>query len=400
MRFQCIAAFVAVSLALAGTAYAQKAYDTGVTDTEIKIGNTMPYSGPASAYSSQGRAETAYYKMINAKGGVNGRKINFITYDDAYSPPKTVEQTRKLVEQDEIFANFGSLGTPTNTAIHKYLNQKKMPHLFVSTGAAKWNDPRTFPWTLPLYPSYQMEGRVAGKYVVQTKPDGKIAILYQNDDFGKDYVKGFKEGLGNKVAQVVIEKSYEVTDPTLDSQLVALKVSGADVLYAITTPKFGAQAIKKAGELNWKPLFLIASVSSSIKSALEPAGIENSTGLVTAIAGKVASDPRWKDAPDMKEFLAFVKEWMPGENPDDASLGTGYGSAWMTVKVLTECGDNLTRENLMKVVTRQNNVAVPLLLPGITLTITADNYAGYGQLQMVRFDGKTWEPIGPVISAE
>jgi ABC-type branched-subunit amino acid transport system substrate-binding protein len=400
MRLGVVAAIAAASLALTEAALAQKTYDPGVTDTEIKIGNTMPYSGPASAYSSQGRAEIAYYKMINAKGGVNGRKINFITYDDAYSPPKTVEQTRKLVEQDEIFADFGALGTPTNTAIHKYMNQKKMPHLFVSTGAAKWNDPKSFPWTLPLYPSYQMEGRVAGKFVAQTKPDGKIAILYQNDDFGKDYVKGFKEGLGGKTSQIVIEKSYEVTDPTLDSQLVAIRTSGADVLYAITTPKFGAQAIKKSAELSWKPLFLIASVSSSIKSVLEPAGIENSVGLVTAIAGKVASDPRWNDAPDMKEFLAFMKEWMPGENPDDASIGTGYGSAWMTIKVLTECGDNLTRDNLMKVVTNQSNVSVPLLLPGITLTISPDNYAGYGQLQTVRFDGKTWEPIGSVISAD
>jgi ABC-type branched-subunit amino acid transport system substrate-binding protein len=400
MRFGIAVAAGAALLTLGGAALAQKSYDPGVTGADIKIGNTMPYSGPASAYSSQGRAQTAYYKMINAKGGINGRKINFISYDDAYSPPKTVEQTRKLVEQDEIFASFGQLGTPTNTAIHKYMNQKKIPHLFVSTGAAKWNDPKNNPWTVPLYPNYQMEGRVAGKYVAKNKPDGKIAVLYQNDDFGKDYVKGFKEGLGDKAAQIVSEKTYEVTDPTVDSQLVALRTSGADVMYAITTPKFGAQAIKKAAELNWKPLFLIASVSSSIKPVLEAAGFENSTGLITAIAGKVASDPRWADASDMKEFLAFVKEWMPGENPDDGSLGTGYGSAWMTVKVLRECGDNLTRDNLLKVITSQKQVAVPLLLPGITLTISPDNYAGYGQLQTVRFDGKTWEPIGPVINAD
>ncbi|MFT4098774.1 MAG: ABC transporter substrate-binding protein [Rhodoblastus sp.] len=391
---------LAASFVVAAIAPAAAQNGPGVTATEIKIGNTMPYSGPASAYSSQGRAETAYYKMINAKGGVNGRKINFISYDDAYSPPKTVEQTRKLVEQDEIFANFGSLGTPTNSAIHKYMNQKKVPHLFVSTGAAKWNDPKNFPWTLPLYPNYQMEGRVAGKYLSQTKPDGKIAILYQNDDSGKDYVKGFKEGLGAKLSQVVIEKTYEVSDPTLDSQMVALKGSGADVFFAMSTPKFGAQAIKKAAELNWKPLYYVVSVSSSIKSVMEPAGVENSKGLVTAIAGKIPADPRWNDAPDMKEFLAFMKEWMPGEDPNDGSIGTGYMSAWMTVKVLKECGDNLTRDNLMKVVTNQSKVAVPLLLPGVTLTIAPDNFSGYNQLQMVRFDGRSWEPFGRVISAD
>jgi ABC-type branched-subunit amino acid transport system substrate-binding protein len=401
MRLGLVAAIAAASLALTGAAVAQKTYAPGVTDTEIKIGNTMPYSGPASAYSSQGRAEVAYYKMINAKGGVNGRKINFITYDDAYSPPKTVEQTRKLVEQDEIFADFGALGTPTNSSIHKYMNQKKVPHLFVSTGAAKWNDPKNFPWTLPLYPNYLMEGRVAAKFIAQAKPDGKIAILYQNDDSGKDYVKGFKEGLGEKAASmIVVEKSYEVTEPTIDSQMVALKYSNADVFFAMSTPKFGAQAIKKAAELNWKPLYFVVSVSSSIKSVLEPAGLENSKGLVTAIAAKIPSDPRWNDAEDVKEFLAFMKEWMPGEDPNDGSISTGYMSAWLTTKVLRECGDNLTRENLMKVVTNQKKVAIPLLLPGITLTITPDNYAGYGELQMVRFDGKTWEPFGPVISAD
>ncbi len=249
MRLISQAVLAGVLAATSTAALAQKAYGPGVTDTEIKIGNTMPYSGPASAYSSQGRAETAYYKMINSKGGVNGRKINFISYDDAYSPPKTVEQTRKLVERDEIFANFGSLGTPTNSSIHKYMNQKNVPHLFVSTGAAKWNDPKNFPWTLPLYPNYLMEGRIAAKYVAQAKPDGKIAILYQNDDSGKDYVKGFKEGLGAKAASmIVIEKSYEVTEPTIDSQMVALKYSNADVFFAMSTPKFGAQAIKKALE--------------------------------------------------------------------------------------------------------------------------------------------------------
>jgi len=400
MKFLSLALFTAGLAMTSAPVFAQKAYGPGITDTEIKIGNTMPYSGPASGYSSQGRAEIAYYKMINAKGGVNGRKINFITYDDAYSPPKTVEQTRKLVEQDEIFADFGALGTPTNSAIQRYMNQKKVPHLFVSSGAAKWNDPKNFPWTVPLYPSYTMEGRVAGKYLAQAKPDGKIAILYQNDDSGKDYVKGFKEGLGAKASQIVAEKSYEMTQPTVDAEMVALKYSGADVFYLMATPKFGAQAIKKAGELNWKPLTYVVSVAASIKAVLEPAGLENSKGLVTAIAGKVASDPRWSDAPDMKDYLAFLKEWMPGDDPNDGSIGTGYGSAWLTIKVLRECGDNLTRENLMKVITSQKKVALPLLLPGITLSITPENYSGYNQLQMVRFDGKSWEPFGPVINAD
>ena len=370
----------------------------GVTDKEIKIGNTMPYSGPASAYGSTGRAETAYYKMINAKGGVNGRMINFISLDDAYSPPKTVEQTRKLVEQDEILADFGALGTPTNSAIQKYMNQKQIPHLFLSTGAAKWNDPKNFPYTVPLYPSYLMEGRIAAKYILKSRPDAKIAVLYQNDDSGKDYVKGFKEGLGDKAASaIVIEKSYEVSDPTVDSQMVAFRQSGADTFYAMSTPKFGAQALKKSVELGWKPFYYIVSVASSIKSVLEPAGVENAKGLVTALATKTPSDPRWADAPDMKEFLAFMKEWMPNEDSNDASIGTGYISAWLTVKVLKECGNNLTRENVMKVVTSQTDVQIPLALPGVTLTISPDNYIGYTKLQMVRFDGKTWEPIGDVI---
>ena len=311
MKFLPIVACATALATSPMSAFAQKSYGPGVTDTEIKIGNTMPYSGPASAYSSQGKTETAFYNMINAKGGINGRKITFLSYDDAYSPPKTVEQTRKLIEQDEIFADFGPLGTPTNSAIQKYMNMKKVPQLFVSSGADKWNDPKNFPWTMPLYPSYTMEGKIAAKYILKTKPDAKIAILYQNDDSGKDYVKGFKQGLGDKVSQIVIEKTYETSDPTLDSQMVAFKQSGADTFYAMSTPKFGAQAIKKAAELGWKPLFYTVSVSSSIKGVLEPAGIENSIGLITASGAKIVSDPRWDNDPAMKEFVAFMKEWAP-----------------------------------------------------------------------------------------
>ncbi|MDE2362832.1 MAG: ABC transporter substrate-binding protein [Hyphomicrobiales bacterium] len=398
MKYWLIAATLA---GMATTpALAQKSYGPGVSDTEIKIGNTMPYSGPASAYSSQGKTETAYYNMINAQGGVNGRKITFLSYDDAYSPPKTVEQTRKLVEQDEILADFGPLGTPTNSAIQKYMNQKKVPQFFVSSGADKWNDPKNFPWTMPLYPSYTMEGKIAAKYLLKEKPDGKIAILYQNDDSGKDYVKGFKEGLGDKVKQIVIEKTYEVTDPTLDSQMVALKGSGADVFFAMSTPKFGAQAIKKAAELGWKPLYYVVSVSSSIKGALEPAGLQNAVGLITATGGKIASDPRWDNDPEMKEFVAFMKKWAPDQDPNDQSTGVGYMSAWLTAKVLKDCGDNLTRENLLKVLTSIKDLQLPTMLPGVTLTITPDNYVGFNKLQIVRFDGKTWQPIGDLISAQ
>ena len=401
MRFLSIG-LLAVGLATTtNAAFAQKAYGPGVTDTEIKIGNTMPYSGPASGYAAEARAETAYYKMINSKGGVNGRKINFLSYDDAYSPPKTVEQTRKLVEQDGVLALTGTIGSATNAAVQKYMNEKKVPQLFVSTGASRFNDPKTYPWTVPLLLSYVVEGKAAGNYFLQTNPNGKIAILYQNDDAGKDYVKGFKQGLGDKASSMIVaEKSYEITQPTVDAEIVALKYSNADMVFIMATPKFGAQAIKKIGELKWKPLTYISSVTASIKGVLEPAGLENSTGLMTALFAKVAADPRWADAPDVQEFLAFMKEWMPGEDPGEGSITTGYYSAWLTTKILTECGDNLTRENLMKVVTSQSKVAHPLLQPGVTLTIKPDDYSGYKSLQMVRFNGKTWEPIGSIMTVD
>ena len=373
----------------------------GVTDKEIKIGQTMPYSGPASGYSAQGRVQSAYYNMINARGGVNGRKILSLSYDDAYSPPKTVEQTRKLVEQDEVLATFGQLGTPTNSAVHKYMNQKTMPHLFISTGADKWNDPKNYPFTVPLYPSYTMEAKVAARYLLKEKPGAKIAVLYQNDDFGKDYLKGLKLGLGDKAAAMIVKEApYEVSDPTLDSQMVTLKQSGADVFFCITVPKFGAQAIKKVAEMNWKPLFYIVSVSSHIKTALEPAGLENAKGLISALAFKIPSDPRWADAQDVKDYFAFLKEWHPSAEPNDGSVSIGYGSAWLTVKVLEMAGNNLTRENLLKVVASLRDMQLPLGLPGVTVSITPDNYAGYSKLQMSRFDGKTWEPLGGVIAAD
>jgi ABC-type branched-subunit amino acid transport system substrate-binding protein len=393
------------TLALAASIFACAATyalaETGITDKEIKIGQTMPYSGPASAYGAAGRTETSYYNRLNAQGGINGRKINFLSYDDAYSPPKTVEQTRKLVEQDEIFADFGSLGTAPNSAIHKYLNQKKVPHLFLSTGADKWNDPKNFPYTMMLYPSYTMEGRVAAKYVLKERPNGKIAILSQNDDAGRDYVRGFKEGLGAKAATMIVkEVTYEVSDPTVDSQMVALKSSGADVFFNMTTPKFAAQAIRKTAEMNWKPLHYIVAVASSIKSVLQPAGVENAVGLVTAISSKIPADPRWANDKETQDYLAFMKEWNNNADPNDGSNTTGYNSAWLTEYVLRKCGADLTRENLMKVVTNLKDVQLPLSLPGVTISSTPDNYGLFGKLQVSRFDGRTWEPIGPVIEAD
>lgn len=399
MKFTAFCLATSTLAASAGIAFAQNA--PGITATEIKIGQTMPYSGPASAYASVGKNENAYYAMVNAKGGINGRKINFLSYDDSYSPPKTVEQTRKLVEQDEVFATFGSLGTPTNTAIQKYMNQKKVPQLFISTGAEKWNDPKNFPYTISLYASYLMEARTAARYILETKPDAKIAILSQNDDFGRDYVKGFKEVLGDKGIKLIVkEATYEVGEATIDSQLVALKNSGADTLFDVTTPKFGAQAVKKVAELGWKPLHYIVSVSSSIKSVLEPAGLDNAVGLITAVVAKTPADPQWKEAQDVKDYFAFMKEWNGNADPNDQSAVTGYISGFVTVEVLKRCGNDLTRENLMKVVTNLKELSAPLLLPGITISISPDDYSPYGKLQVTRFDGKTWQLVGPVIDAK
>lgn len=390
---------LAAALAAASTAVAGGNYGPGVTDTEIKIGQTMPYSGPASAYGTQGRVEDAFFAMINAKGGVNGRKIRLISLDDGYSPPKTVEQTRKLVEQEGVLAIIGALGTPTNSATQRYLNQNKVPQLFVSSGAAKWDDPKNFPWTTGMYPPYQMEGQIFARYLLKNKPDARLGVFYQNDDSGKDYVRGLKEGLGDKAAKMIVkEVTYEVSDPTVDAQIVALKASGADTLFTMATPKFGAQAIRKVAELGWKPLNYVVSVSSSIKGALEPAGLDNSTGLLTALAFKTPTDPRWADSPDVKEFAAFLKEWYPKGDMGDGSNVTGYISAFMTAKILEMCGNDLTRENLLKQATNLTKVQAPLLLPGITITTTPQRYSPYTQMQIARFDGKSWVPEGEIIS--
>ncbi len=400
---QRIAAFstaVIAFAAISGSALAQKKYDTGATDTEIKIGNIMPYSGPASAYGVIGKTEEAYFKRINAEGGINGRKINFISYDDGYSPPKAVEQARKLVESDEVLLVFNPLGTPSNSAIQKYLNGKKVPQLFVATGATKWNDPKNFPWTMGWQPSYQSEARIYAKYLMKEKPDAKIGVLFQNDDFGKDYLKGLKDGLGAKASMIIAEESYEATEPTIDSHIVKLKASGADVFVSVTTPKFAAQAIKKLAELEWKPLHLVSNVSISVGSVIKPAGFENAQGILSAAYAKDGADPQWDNDPGMKKVFALLEKYYPEGNKLDASVVYGYGVAQTMVKVLEMCGDNLTRENVMKQAASLKDFAPDTLLPGVKISTSATDFAPIKQLQMMRFKGEKWELFGDIISGE
>jgi len=400
-RVAALSAALAMMTALNSGALAQKKYDTGATDTEIKIGNIMPYSGPASAYGIIGKTEAAYFNKINAEGGINGRKINFISYDDGYSPPKAVEQARKLVESDEVLIVFGALGTPSNSAIQKYMNAKKVPQLFVATGATKWNDPKEFPWTMGWQPNYQSEGRIYAKYLMKEKPNGKIGILYQNDDFGKDVLKGLKDGLGAKGASMIIaEEPYETSVPTIDSQVVALKSKGADVFVSITTPKFGAQSVKKVAELGWKPLFILNNVASSTGSVMKPAGFDNAQGVISATYGKDPTDPQWKDDPGIKNFDAFLAKYLPEANRSDSSVVYGYAAAQTMVHVLKACGDNLTRENVMKQAANIKNLVLETSLPGISINTSATDFAPIEQLQMMRFKGERWEMFGPIISGE
>jgi branched-chain amino acid transport system substrate-binding protein len=397
-----IAAFATAVTVLAtcGSALAQKKYDTGATDTEIKIGNIMPYSGPASAYGVIGKTEEAYFKKINAEGGINGRKINFISYDDGYSPPKAVEQARKLVESDEVLLIFNPLGTPSNSAIEKYMNAKKVPQLFVATGATKWNDPKDFPWTMGWQPSYQSEAHIYAKYLMKEKPDGKIAVLYQNDDFGKDYLKGLKDGLGAKTSMIVAEESYETSEPSIDDHIVKLKASGADVFINISTPKFAAQAIKKIAELGWKPLHIVSNVSASVGGVIKPAGYENAQGILSAAYAKDGADPQWDSDPGMKKFFAFLEKYYPDANKIDGSTVYGYGAAQTMVKVLEMCGDDLTRENVMKQAVSLNDFAPDTLLPGVKINTSPTDFAPIEQLQMMRFKGEKWDLFGDIISGE
>jgi branched-chain amino acid transport system substrate-binding protein len=396
-----IAAFsttVIAFTATTGSALAQKKYDAGATDTEIKIGNIMPYSGPASAYGVIGKTEAAYFNKINAEGGINGRKINFISYDDGYSPPKAVEQARKLVESDEVLLIFNPLGTPSNSAIQKYLNGRKVPQLFVATGATKWNDPKDFPWTMGWQPGYQSEARIYAKHLIKEKPDARISVLYQNDDFGKDYLKGLKDGLGAKASMIVAEESYEATEPTIDNHIVKLRASGADVFISITTPKFAAQAIKKMAEIEWKPLHIVSNVSASVGGVIKPAGFENSQGILSAAYAKDGADPQWDNDPGMKKFLAFLAKYDADANKLDGSVVYGYGAAQTMVKVLEMCGDNLTRENVMKQAASLKDFAPDTLLPGIAINTTPTDFAPIDQLQLMRFKGEKWELFGDIIS--
>jgi len=398
-----IAAFATAVIAFAatgGSALAQKKYDTGATDSEIRIGNIMPYSGPASAYGVIGKTEDAYFNKINAEGGINGRKITFISYDDGYSPPKAVEQARKLVESDEVLLIFNSLGTPSNSAIQKYLNAKKVPQLFVATGATKWNDPKDFPWTMGWQPSYQSEARIYAKYVIKEKPDAKIAVLYQNDDFGKDYLKGLKDGLGAKTSRIVAEESYETSEPAIDGHIVKLRASGADVFVSITTPKFAAQAIKKLAEIEWKPLHIVANVSASVGGVMKPAGFENAQGILSAAYAKDGADRQWDSDPGMKKFYAFLEKYFPEANKLDGSVVYGYGAAQTMAKVLEMCGDNLTRENVMKQAASLKDFTPDTLLPGIKINTSATNFAPIDQLQMMRFKGEKWDLFGDIISGD
>src|SRR6201995_4254370 len=389
-----------LAVALASTASAQKKYDPGATDTEIKIGNIMPYSGPASAYATIGKTEAAYFNMLNAQGGINGRKINFISYDDGYSPPKTVEQARKLVEDDEVLLIFNPLGTPGNSAIHKYMNAKKVPQLFVSTGAAKWNDPKNFPWTMGWQPSYQVEARIYAKYILQNYPGKTIGVLYQNDDFGKDYVTGLHEGLGDQADKmIVVEASYETSSPTVDSQVVQIKGANPDIFMNIATPKFAAQAIRKIGELGWHPVQFLTNVSGSIGSVMKPAGYENDQGILSTAYLKDPKDAEWKTDPAMNEWRAFMTIWYPEGDQDDASTVFAYGVAKGLEQVLKQCGDDLTRENIMKQAANIN-FEIGIYLPGTRIKTSPTDFAPIEQLQMQRFKGESWERFGPVMSGE
>jgi branched-chain amino acid transport system substrate-binding protein len=384
-----------------GTVRGQKKYDPGASDSEIKLGNTCFYSGPASSYGTIGRCESAFFRMINEQGGISGRKINFISYDDAYSPPKTVEQVRKLVESDEVLFMFNPLGTPTNTAVHKYLNAKKVPHVFVGTGATKWGDPEHFPWTIGFQPNYQSEGRIYADYIVEKHPDAKIAVLYQNDDYGKDYVKGLKDGLGDKAKSMVVsEAPYETTDPTIDSQMVNLKSSGADLFYNVTIPKFAAQAIRKAAELGWKPVHVLNNVASSVGVTLRPAGLENSKGILSTFWLKDPTDPTWKDDAGFKQWVAFMDKHYPEGDKSDVNNVYPYTVSQALMQVLKQCGDDLTRANVMKQAASLHDLELPMLLPGIKVNTGPTDFYPVKQMQMARFDGERWALFGPVMAAK
>jgi branched-chain amino acid transport system substrate-binding protein len=396
-----LAVLAAASMMMAGPALAQKKYGPGASDTEIKLGNTVPYSGPASAYGILGKSYAAYFKLINDQGGINGRKIVFLSYDDAYSPPKTVEQTRKLVESDEVMAIVGNVGTAANAAIQKYLNAKKTPQLFLATGATRWNDPKNFPWTMGWLPSYHAEALAYAKYLLKEKPNAKIGVFFQNDDFGKDYVKGLKEGLGDKASSmIVMETSYEVSEPTVDSHIVKLKAAGVDTLFSFATGKFAAQSIKKVAELGWKPLHIVPNASSSLGSVIRPAGFENAQDVVSATFAKDPTDPQWKDDEGMKKFHAYVEKYIPEGKAMESTVLSGYSIAQTMVATLQQCGDDLTHENLMKQAANLKGLELDGLLPGVTVNTSATDFSPIDQFQMMSFKGERWQRFGEVIKGE
>jgi branched-chain amino acid transport system substrate-binding protein len=394
-----LATGAALAIALtASSAYAQKKYDTGATDTEIKIGQTVPFSGPASAYATIGKAQAAYFKMINDQGGINGRKINLIQYDDAYSPPKAVEQVRKLVESDEVLLTFQIIGTPSNAAVQKYLNAKKVPQLFAATGASKFTDPKNFPWTMGFNPNYFVEGRIYGQYILKNYPSAKVGILYQNDDLGKDYLNGIKAGLGDKAATMIVaEASYEVSDPTIDSQILKLKSAGTDLFFSASTPKFAAQAIKKNFELDWHPVHILDINATSVGATMQPAGLEASKGVISVNYGKDPLDPSWKDDAGMKKYFDFMAKYYPEGDKNSIFNTYGYSTSQMLVQVLKQCGDDLTRENVMKQATSLKNVVIDLALPGVVGNTSPTDYRVNKQLQMMKFNGERWELFGPIL---
>ena len=400
MKRTIVTGLSAAGLILAGgLAFAAGQYGPGVTDTEIKLGSTMPYSGPASSYGTIGKSEAAYFAMVNDQGGVNGRKIDFIVRDDAYSPPKTVEDIRELVEQDHVLATFNTLGTPPNSAIRAYMNDNKVPQLLVATGANKWNDPKHYPWTIGWQPSYQIEARIYARYILNNIPNAKIAVLYQNDDFGKDYLIGLREGLGDKADKLIVAtQTYETTDVTINSQVVALQGSGANVLVTAAIPKFVAQEIRKMYDIGWKPTHILSNVSTSVGTVMRPAGPEKAVGVISTAYFKDPTDPQWQDTPEYKDWLAWMKKYNTSGNVADAFTVYGYSAAQTMVAVLKQCGNDLTRENLMKQAANIHDLKLPMLLPGIVVSTSADDFAPIKQMQLMKFDGTTWKLFGPVIS--
>ena len=400
-RLAAFSTAIILLFASGSSVVAQKNYDTGATDTEIKIGNIMPYSGPLSAYGVIGTTEAAYFRKINAEGGINGRKITFISYDDAFSPPKTVEQARKLVESDEVLLIFQSLGTPTNTAIQRYMNARKVPQLFVATGATKWNDPQNFPWTMGWQPNYQDEARIYAKYILKEKPDARIAVLYQNDDFGKDYLKGLKDGLGDKAASMIVaEDAYDVAEPTIDSHIIKMKSLSANVFVEFSTPKFAAQAIRKTAEIGWKPMHILTNVSGSVGTVMKPAGFEAAQGIISSAYFKDPTDPQWKNDPGLKAWNEFLDKYYPEANRADGAVVYAYTVAQTLVHVLKACGDNLTRENVMKQAANIHGLELGGLLPGIKINTSATHFAPISQVQMMRFKGETWERFGDILGSD